>query len=100
MEATRAIEERGMVGAFSWRAALFMRDPQVRRYHQKGLFYRIPGRVFVKFIYMFIWRRAFLDGRAGLYYTLLQSFYELMIVIKQRELSMPLFSKNKGGSAT
>lgn len=97
MEAKRAIEELGMGRAFSWRTAFFAKDPQVRRYHQKGLFYRMPGRTLIKFLYMFIWRRAFLDGRAGLYYTLLQSFYELMIVIKQREFSTPVFGKDKSG---
>ena len=30
-------------------------------------------------------KRGFLDGRAGLRYALLQSFYEYMIVLKRSE---------------
>lgn len=73
-------------GEFSLRKAFFSRDFSVRRYHQKELFYRLPGRPLFKFIYMLLWRRAFMDGRAGFYYVILQSFYEFMIVIRQREL--------------
>jgi hypothetical protein len=31
-------------------------------------------------------KRGFLDGRAGLSYSLLQAFYEYMIVLKTREI--------------
>ncbi|MGH8047106.1 MAG: glycosyltransferase family 2 protein, partial [Chthoniobacterales bacterium] len=70
---------------FELKKALFSRDPSERRYHQKGLFYRLPGRPLLKFFYMVIVRRAFLDGAAGLRYSLLQSIYEYFIVLKQRE---------------
>lgn len=86
MEARRALEERRTGEAFSWRKAVFGRDFNERRYHQKGLFFKLPGRPIIKWCYMVIWRRAFLDGRAGLTYAALQTFYEFLIVQKEREL--------------
>jgi glycosyltransferase involved in cell wall biosynthesis len=85
MEAERAILERRSSGRFAWRAALFDRDFHVRRRHQKGIFYRLPGRPFLKLIYMLVWRRAFLDGRPGVTYATLQAIYEYFIVLKERE---------------
>jgi hypothetical protein len=35
---------------------------------------------------MFFIRKAFLDGRAGLMYSTLQSIYEYFIVLKTKEL--------------
>jgi hypothetical protein len=58
-----------------------------RRLHQKAIFYRLPGRPLLKFFYMVLVRGALLDGRAGLTYAALQSFYEYLIVLKTRELA-------------
>ncbi len=77
------------VGTPSWTTALLSRDPHERRMHQKRIFYRMPGRPLVKFLYMLVWRRAFLDGFAGLHYTLLQCIYEYLIVLKTHELRAP-----------
>lgn len=65
-----------------------LRDPDfhIRRLHQKALFYRLPGRPMIKWLYMMFVRRAILDGYAGLTYATLQSFYEYLIVLKTREL--------------
>jgi hypothetical protein len=70
----------------SWRVALFGRDFNERRGHQKAIFYRLPGRPLIKFLYMLVVRRAFLDGAAGLRYAILQAIYEYMIVLKVKEL--------------
>jgi glycosyltransferase involved in cell wall biosynthesis len=69
-----------------WRMALFGRDFNERRGHQKAIFYRLPGRPFIKFFYMLLARRAFLDGVAGVRYAALQAIYEYMIVLKVKEL--------------
>jgi glycosyltransferase involved in cell wall biosynthesis len=69
----------------SLRSALFERDFNVRRKHQKALFYRLPCRPFLKFGYMMIVRRAFLDGVPGINYTFLQCFYEYLISLKELE---------------
>ncbi len=86
MEAARAMAEREQGVPFELSKALFAGDFNVRRYHQKGLFFRLPFRPAIKWLYMVCYRRAFLDGRAGLTYASLQAFYEFLIVEKEREL--------------
>jgi glycosyltransferase involved in cell wall biosynthesis len=86
MEALRWIEEHKGDFQFSLQKALFSKDFSIKRYHQKGLFYKLPGRPIIKWFYMVLVRRAFLDGRAGLTYASLQSIYEYFIVLKTREL--------------
>lgn len=86
MEAAIAIAAKRGQPDFSWRAALLSGDFNERRKHQKQLFYRLPMRPLVKWLYMVLVRRAFLDGRAGLTYALLQAMYEYMIVLKQGEI--------------
>jgi glycosyltransferase involved in cell wall biosynthesis len=71
---------------FSLRAAFTERDFHRRRAHQKALFYRLPARPLLKFLLLYLGKRGFLDGRAGLRYSLLQSLYEYLIVLKSEEL--------------
>jgi hypothetical protein len=85
LEALQIITERGAADACV-RAAFFEKDFHRRRYHQKALFYRMPGRPFAKFLLLYLVKRGFLDGRAGLTYSVLQSIYEYFIVVKTREL--------------
>jgi glycosyltransferase involved in cell wall biosynthesis len=65
-----------------------LRDPDfhTRRLHQKAIFYRLPARPLIKWLYMVFLRRAILDGAAGLAYATLQAFYEYLIVLKTKEL--------------
>jgi glycosyltransferase involved in cell wall biosynthesis len=70
----------------SWKLAFRSRDFHERRLHQKALFYRMPGRPLIKWLYMMLVRGAFIDGSPGVVYATLQSFYEYMIVLKTREL--------------
>ncbi len=70
----------------SWRTALFGKDFSERRVHQKAIFYGLPARPFIKFMYMLIARRAFLDGWPGIRYAILQAIYEYFIVLKTKEL--------------
>lgn len=86
MEAERAVEERQQRIPFSLRQALFSKDFSKRRYHQKGLFYRLPGRPILKWFYMVIGRRAFMDGKVGFTYATLQAIYEYFIVLKTDEI--------------
>lgn len=62
------------------------RDPNDRRAAMKDIFFHLPLRPHVKWLYYIVWRRAFLDGRAGLTYARLQYIYEYMIQMKAREL--------------
>jgi hypothetical protein len=54
--------------------------------HQKAIFYGLPARPFIKFMYMLVARRAFLDGWPGIRYAILQAIYEYFIVLKTKEL--------------
>lgn len=86
LEAKQILENRSMNAKFSLKKAFFSREFTERRFHQKELFYRFPARPLLKFILLYIAKRGFLDGQAGLTYSLLQSFYEYMIVLKVREI--------------
>ena len=66
--------------------SLWSRDPNERRRALKDVFFRLPARPLVKFLYYYGWRRGFLDGRAGLTYATLQAIYEYMIACKGNEL--------------
>jgi glycosyltransferase involved in cell wall biosynthesis len=85
MEARLIVEGGGLQNP-SLRAGLLAGDFHERRLHQKALFYRLPGRPLLKWLYMVFVRGAFLDGRPGLTYARLQAIYEYMIVLKTREL--------------
>lgn len=71
---------------FSVRRAIFGRTFTERRYHQKGIFYKMPGRPLIKWLYMVFVRFAFLDGWAGIRYASLQAIYEYFIVLRTEEL--------------
>jgi glycosyltransferase involved in cell wall biosynthesis len=88
LEARQIIENRRHHTPFSLRKAFGGRDFHERRFHQKELFYRMPMRPLVKLFILYIVKRGFLDGRAGLRYALLQAIYEYMIVLKVRELEV------------
>jgi glycosyltransferase involved in cell wall biosynthesis len=73
------------LGRLDWKA-MTARDPNLRRHALKDLFFRMPARPLVKFGYYYLWRRGFLDGRAGLTYASLQAIYEYLIDCKYDEL--------------
>ena len=85
MEAELIVRQQGLRNP-SVRAALTHSDFHARRLHQKALFYRLPARPLVKWMYMMFVRGAVLDGAAGVTYATLQAFYEYLIVLKTREL--------------
>lgn len=70
----------------SWKTALTAKDYHTRRVAQKAIFYRMPARPLIKWLYMMFVRGAILDGRAGITYANLQAMYEYWIVLKTREL--------------
>lgn len=61
-------------------------DPIDRRRALKDVFFRLPARPLVKFVYYYFWRRGFLDGKPGFTYATLQAIYEYLIACKHREL--------------
>jgi glycosyltransferase involved in cell wall biosynthesis len=87
LEAQQIMENRLRGSSLSISKALFSKQFAERRYHQKELFYRLPFRPLSKFVLLYVGKRGFLDGSAGLTYATLQAFYEFMILVKTRELS-------------
>jgi glycosyltransferase involved in cell wall biosynthesis len=85
MEAELIVRNQGLQNP-SLKTALRDPDFHTRRLHQKAIFYRLPGRPLLKWLYMVFVRGAILDGAAGLTYATLQSFYEYLIVLKTKEL--------------
>jgi glycosyltransferase involved in cell wall biosynthesis len=57
-----------------------------QRRRLKRLAQRMPFRPFLRFLYVYIWQRGFLDGREGFYFARLHAFYEFLSVVKAREL--------------
>jgi len=86
LEAQQIEQNRAANRRFSVKEALFGKDRNHRRFHQKELFYRIPGRPLIKFVLLYVGKRGFLDGVAGFRYAVLQSIYEYLIVLKTNEL--------------
>jgi glycosyltransferase involved in cell wall biosynthesis len=80
------LAEGGFAADASLKKALFARNFHERRVAQKAIFYTLPGRPVIKWLYMMFIRRAILDGHAGIMYATLQSIYEYLIEIKCREL--------------
>jgi glycosyltransferase involved in cell wall biosynthesis len=85
MEAELIARSQGLQNP-SLLTALRHPDFHTRRLHQKAIFYGLPARPLIKWLYMVCVRGAILDGAAGLTYATLQAFYEYLIVIKTKEL--------------
>jgi glycosyltransferase involved in cell wall biosynthesis len=71
--------------AIPWKLAL-SKDPVERRKFQKQFIYRLPGRPFIVFFALYVVRKGFLDGVAGLRFCKLRMMYETMIDLKLKEL--------------
>jgi glycosyltransferase involved in cell wall biosynthesis len=57
-----------------------------RRRAAKRILRRLPCRATIRFIYMYLFRRGILDGKAGFTYCRLLAWYEWLIVLKEREI--------------
>ena len=63
-------------------------DPVVRRKEIKALAYKLPGRPILMFFGLYFVRLGFLDGMAGLRFSIMRSIYEYMIDLKVKELEV------------
>ena len=52
----------------------------------KQLAARLPFRPLLRFLYVYVWQRAFLDGWEGYYFARLHGFYEFLSVAKTFEM--------------
>ncbi len=84
-EAREAVRLRAAGGGLDWQG-LWSREGTRRRRALKCLSSRLPLRPLQRFIYMYLLRRGFLDGHAGLTYCRLLAIYEYLILLKTREL--------------
>jgi glycosyltransferase involved in cell wall biosynthesis len=82
MEAERLLVERE--APIDW-PGLASRDPARRRKTLKRVAYRLPGRPFLAFCYLYLVRLGLLDGAAGWHYCRLRAVYEYMIDVKMTE---------------
>ena len=64
-------------------SSVFSRDPLVRRAAVKRLSWRFPFRPLAYFIYSYIWRQGWRDGRDGFVFCLMKALYQGMIVVKK-----------------
>jgi glycosyltransferase involved in cell wall biosynthesis len=53
--------------------------PERRRALKTRVWYRLPGRPVIRFLWMYVVKRGFLDGRQGLAYSQLLAFHEALI---------------------
>jgi glycosyltransferase involved in cell wall biosynthesis len=51
----------------------------------KTLAKRLPFRPLLRFLYIYVWQKGFLDGREGYYFARLHAFYEFLSVVKTYE---------------
>lgn len=57
-----------------------------RRRRLKLLSHRLPFRPLLRFLYIYIWQKGFLDGREGYYFARLHATYEFLCVAKTYQL--------------
>lgn len=56
---------------------------------------RLPLRPLLRFLFVYVWQRGFLDGVEGYYFARLHAIYEFLCVAKSRELAA---RENSGGA--
>jgi hypothetical protein len=57
-----------------------------QRRRLKRLSQSLPFRPLLRFLYVYVWQRGFLDGREGYYFARMHAFYEFLSVAKTYEL--------------
>lgn len=65
---------------------LFSGDPLKRRAALKRLAWRVPARGLVYFLYSYVWRRGFLDGRDGFVFCHMRAMYQAEVAIKKYDM--------------
>jgi glycosyltransferase involved in cell wall biosynthesis len=68
-------------------AAQIRSDTVERRRKLKFLSQRLPCRPLLRFLYVYVWQKGFLDGREGYYFARLHAVYEFLSVAKTYELT-------------
>lgn len=82
-------DDRGFLASLP--EAIFSSDAGEKQQARKRLADHLPLRPLVRFLYLFVWKWGFLDGRAGFDYCMLMAFYDYLIrlkVIEHRQQAM------------
>lgn len=82
---TKDAEYEAQGGAFQW-SDLFSGDALRRRAAAKKLASRVPGRSLLYFMYSYVWRRGFLDGRDGFVFCRMRALYQAEVAIKAYDM--------------
>jgi len=56
------------------------------RQRVKELARQLPCRPLLRFLYIYVWQKGFLDGREGYYFARLHAYYEFLSVVKTYEI--------------
>lgn len=79
----RVSADRRLAGS----AAQIRSGPVERRRKLKLLSQHLPFRPLLRFLYIYVWQKGFLDGREGYYFARLHAMYEFLSVAKSYELT-------------
>jgi glycosyltransferase involved in cell wall biosynthesis len=77
-------------------AARVSRGPSPMRSRLKHWARHVPFRPLLRFLYVYVWQRGFLDGREGYYFARLHGYYEFLSVAKTYELRRRRASGGRG----
>jgi len=79
----------------NWEAQVTLSDERTPPSHDFGWRQRLkrwsrhlPCRPLLRFLFVYVWQRGFLDGRAGYYFARLHAMYEFLSVAKTYELRL------------
>lgn len=76
-----------------FKGSIFSKSNVIRRRALKNIYYKLPGKPLIMFLYLYVFKLGFLEGKPGLYYSLFRSMVDLSIDILKYEKQMKL--KNK-----
>lgn len=83
-EARVAVAEQRGGGSSQLQSARVAQRRRLKRFSE-----RLPFRPLLRFLYIYVWQKGFLDGREGYYFARLHGFYEFLSVAKTYELRNP-----------
>ena len=76
----------GVADTGGLRAAFLRKGPEGRRLLKNFAYRYLPARPLFFFLYLYVIKRGFLDGRAGFRYAAIKMFFDYVTSIKVREL--------------
>jgi glycosyltransferase involved in cell wall biosynthesis len=85
LEAEEMLRARGGPVPNQRQGKIFGTWPERRRALKTRVWYRLPGKPLIRFLWMYVLKRGFLDGKEGRVYCELLAFSESLISAKQLE---------------